>query len=91
MAGATGREPTSNTTAGVGCVGHRVDQLADPVRDVLIHPVDDETVRREQAQRPSVLHGLQRPDPRIELLLRQFHFQLRETAAPQRTLHGFVP
>ena len=38
-------------------------------------------------------HGWQRerPDPRIELLLRQLRFQLRETAAPQRTLHGFVP
>src|SRR5690606_18726960 len=39
---------------------------------VSLHPIDDETVRREQLDDAlAILDGLQRPDPRIELLLRE--------------------
>ena len=59
-----------------------VDQLGDPAGDVLVDPIDDEAVRREQTQGVAVLDRLQRADPGVELLLRQLGFQLGKTAVP---------
>ena len=39
-------------------------QLGDPADDVLVHPIDDEPVRGEQAQRAAVLDRLQRAESR---------------------------
>ena len=61
---------------------HGIDQLGNPAGHIFVDPVDHEPIRREQTQDAAVLDRLQRPDPRVELLLRQFGFQLPETAMP---------
>ena len=91
IAGATGTRADFQHHGRSGLVGHRIDQLGDPTGDVLVHPVDDETVRREQAQRAAVLHGLQRPDPGIELLLRQFRLPIARDSGATTNPARFRP
>jgi hypothetical protein len=59
-----------------------IDELGNPPDDVLIHPIDDEPVRREQPQGAAVLDRLERANPRVELRLRQFRLELSQTAPP---------
>jgi hypothetical protein len=71
--------------------GNRIYEFGNSISDVLVDPVHYESVGRQQSQNATVLDGLQRTNPRVELLLGQFNFQLSQTALPQRTLHGFAP
>ena len=52
-----------------------VENLGNAATQVLVDPIDDVAIRREQAQRPAFLDSLQRTQPRIELLLRQLGFK----------------
>jgi hypothetical protein len=65
-----------------------LDELTDAVRAVLADPVDDVAVGREQPQASVVLDRLQRTDPRVEMLLRQFGLEPTETLIPERSLHN---
>ena len=49
---------------------------------MLIQPIDDETIRCEELENRSVLDSLQRPDPGIELLLRQFCLEVAHATIP---------
>ena len=49
-----------------------------------LHPVDDEAIRREQPHELPVLDELQRPYPRIELLLRQVSLEAANALTPKR-------
>ncbi len=51
---------------------------------MLLQPVDDETIRREQAQQGIVVDGLQRADPGVELLLGELYLQDAEALVPKR-------
>src|ERR1700675_3242248 len=46
------------------------------------YPVDHETIGRQQAQAGAALDGLERFDPGVELLLRQFVLESTDTAGP---------
>jgi hypothetical protein len=50
---------------------------------VIAHPVDDEMIRREQAQLIIGFDGLQRPDPGIEILLRQVALEGAQALVPK--------
>ena len=50
----------------------REQEILDAAEQVAPHPVDDETVGRQQPQSGARFHGLQGLDPGVELLLRQF-------------------
>ena len=51
---------------------------------VLLEPVNDKSIRREQTKNTAVEHRLQRSDPDIELLFWQFGLKLAHAADPQR-------
>ncbi len=49
---------------------------------MLLKPVDDKPIRGQEFQNAAIFHRLQRPDPGIELLLRQFSLKVADTAIP---------
>jgi hypothetical protein len=49
---------------------------------VLLQPIDDEAIRRQQFQNAAILYCLKRPDPGVELLLWQFSLEVADTAIP---------
>ena len=59
-----------------------IDELFYTSEIVLIEPVDDKTIGREQFQDRAVLDGLQWPDPGIELLFRQLGLKVANTVIP---------
>ena len=69
------------------CRHELVEEFADPAGTVLVDPVDDVPVGREQPQAPIVLDGLQRTNPGVERLLRELRFEAAETLMPERNLH----
>ena len=60
-----------------------LDKLRDSINVVLVEPVNDEAVWREQFQRLRVFNRMQRPDPGIKLLLRQLRLQFAYTMIPE--------
>jgi hypothetical protein len=76
------RVPTSSTTSGTTPSAKRPNQFLDPRQGVGAEPIDDITIRRQQAQLPVALDRLQRPNPGIELLLREFALEHAQTAIP---------
>ena len=66
-------------------------QLADAGQQVGVDPVDCEAVRRQKLQRAVTFHGLQRADPRIELLLGELCLQRADAACPKRCFHRALP
>ena len=54
---------------------------------VLVDPVDDVTIGRQQAQPAAVLDGLQRADPGVEVLFRELRFEAAQALIPERNLH----
>ena len=66
-------------------------QLADARQQVGVDPVDHEAVGRQKLQRAVTFHGLQRPDPRIELLLGKLRLQRAHAACPKRCFHRALP
>ena len=52
------------------------------MRNMLVYPIDDEAIGRKQPQHMAVFNRLKGSNPRVELLLRQFGFQLSKTAMP---------
>jgi hypothetical protein len=50
---------------------------------MLLQPINDETIWREQPQYTPVLNGVQRSDPGIELLFGQFLLQTDDAAIPE--------
>ncbi len=59
-------------------------QLENSLQVVLLQPVDDEAIGRQQPQLVTVLDRLQRPNPGVELLLGQLCLQDAKTVVPQR-------
>ena len=57
---------------------------------VAFHPIDYEAIRREQTQQGAALHRLQRPNPRVELLLRQLRLEHACAVVPKRQGNGRV-
>ena len=55
-----------------------------------LDPIDDEAVRREQFQQRPVLDELQRPNPRVELLLRELSFERACALNPKRRVNRRV-
>ena len=64
-----------------------IDELGNPADDVLVHPVDDEPIRREQFERACALNCLERTHPRIKLLLRKLGLQRANAPSPKRRFH----
>src|SRR5262249_10609648 len=62
-------------------------QLADAFEQIRVHPVDDETIRREELDDARALLHLQRTHPRVELLLRKLRFKRANTMNPERAFH----
>ena len=62
------------------------DNLEDSLEVLLLQCVDDETIGSEQAQNGTILYRLQRPDPGVELLLRNLCLQVANAAVPKRHL-----
>ena len=60
-------------------------------RAVLVHPVDDVAVRREQVQSTAVVHGLQRANPGVEMLGRQLFFEAAQALIPESRFHDRRP
>jgi hypothetical protein len=56
----------------------------------LPHPIDNKAVRRQQTQFVLIMDGLKRPDPSIEMLLRQIMLELLNTFVPERSRHRGV-
>src|SRR5262245_24474544 len=50
-------------------------QLTDTWQQIGVHPINHESIRSKQLQRAGALQNLQRPHPRIELLLWKLGFQ----------------
>ena len=63
-------------------------QLTDARQQVCVDPVDHEAVGRQELERAVALHGLQRPYPGIELLLRKLRLQRAHAASPKRRFHA---
>ena len=82
LAGPADRDPTSSRTSTSRTVV--AYQLENPIEVVLPQPVDDEAIRREQAQQAVVIDRLQGADPGIELLLGQLYLQDAEALIPER-------
>ena len=61
----------------------RSDQRKDLFHVVLMHPVDNPAVWRQQAQHPAIVDGLQRSNPGAEQLLRELGFKLARATVPQ--------
>ena len=59
-------------------------QLENSLQVMLLEPVDDEAIWREQAQRGTFVLGLKRPNPGVELLLRKLRLQNAEAMIPKR-------
>ena len=53
----------------LGAAAAFFDELQDSLNMVLLQPVDDKSIRREEAQHAAVIDGLKGPNPGIELLL----------------------
>ena len=49
---------------------------------MLIQPLNNKSVRRQQPEHPSILDGLERTNPSIELLLRQLCLKVSNTSIP---------
>jgi len=49
---------------------------------MLIQPLNNKSVRRQQLEYPSILDGLERTNPSIELLLRQLCLKVSNTSIP---------
>jgi hypothetical protein len=64
-----------------------VDKFTDARGAVLIDPIDDVTVGCQQSQPVPVLDGLQRADPGVESLFREFRLEPAEALMPERNLH----
>ena len=63
-------------------------QLADPRQQILVDPVDDESIRRQQLQRAGPLERLQRTHPGIELLLGKLGLQRAHASSPKGRFHA---
>ena len=61
---------------------HPLEGVADLLAVVLVDPVPDVLVRREQAEPVGRDLGLQRPQPSVELLRGQHGFQVVKTLFP---------
>jgi hypothetical protein len=55
----------------------------EAVEAVVLYPVDDETVGRQQSQLVGRFDGLERPDPGIEVVLRKLAFQSVQALFPK--------
>ena len=66
-------------------------QLADAWQQIRIDPLDHEAVGCQELEGPVALHGLQRPHPGIELLLRKLGLQRAHAASPKRRFHARLP
>ena len=64
---------------------------ADPARAVLVHPVDDVSIGREQVESAASLYGLQRSDPGIEMLGRQLFLEAAQALIPECRFHDRRP
>jgi hypothetical protein len=64
-----------------------VNELTDASGAVLIDPIDDVPVGRQQSQPVPVFDGLQRADPGVEGLFREFRLEPAEALMPERNLH----
>jgi len=72
--------------------GHEfVHQFEDALRAVLVHPVHDIAVRREQPQAAPVFHRLQREDPGVVMLGREFLFEAAQALVPESRFHDRQP
>lgn len=49
---------------------------------MLVHPVDDKAVRGKEADAFGIFYRLERPNPRIELVFREFGLKLANAAIP---------
>ena len=63
---------------------------ANLLEGMRLDPIDDEAVRREQLQQRPVLDELQRPNPRVELLLRELGFERARALHPKRRVNRRV-
>jgi hypothetical protein len=77
--------------ARAAAVAGDADELLDATEEVLLDPGNDEAVRREELQLTVALDRLQRANPGVELLLRDFALEMLETVMPQRALHEPFP
>ena len=59
-----------------------LEDLLDPAGMMLVHPVNDKAIRGEQANTFGVFYRLERPNPGIELIFREFGLQLANAAIP---------
>ena len=74
--------PTSSTTSGTApSANSRINSLIRGKR-VIAQPLDDITIRGQQLELAVALDGLQRPDPRVELLRRELALEHAQTAVP---------
>lgn len=74
--------PRTNLDHNLVTATRTIDQFENSFDVMLLQPVDNEAIRGKQFQNTAILYCLKRPNPGIELLLRQFSLEVADAAIP---------